>query len=183
MRGTTRRPFSDRGRENKVVDCFWFAHATSLTKRLGLQTSRPPPHRVILRHADLKKWASCGRVIGEPWKSKILMKGLPYTYRSWRRQMSASIRWIKMLAQKQFLIKNSDPPSNFDTKGRGNSQNKWTTNGNTSYQLKSFLQHSVIICASRDPQCMTFWFTLSENFKKKSSRDDFCKTVETRFQK
>ena len=92
--------------------------------------------------------------------------------------MCASIRWIKMLAQTQFLIKNSDPPSNSDTRGRRNSQNKWTPNGDTSCQLNSFLQHTVIICASRDPQCMTFrpqinklgWAEI-HFVKKKSNRD------------
>ena len=100
--------------------------------------------------------SSCGRVIGEPWKSKILMKGLPYTYRVWQCEMFVSIRWIKMLAQRQFLFKNSDPPSNLDTGGRWNQKTKWNANANTSYQMKSFLQHSVAICASRDPQWMTF---------------------------
>ena len=68
--------------------------------------------------------SSCGRVIGEPWKSKILMKGLPYTYRTWRREMFVNKRWMKMRTQIQFPFKNSDPASNFDTRGRGNSQNK-----------------------------------------------------------
>ena len=68
--------------------------------------------------------SSCGRVIGEPWKSKILMKGLPYTYRTWRREMFVNKRWMKMRTQIQFPFKNSDPASNSDTGGRGNSQNK-----------------------------------------------------------
>ena len=74
--------------------------------------------------------SSCGRVIGEPWKSKILMKGLPYTYRTWRREMFAADWWIKNHAQARFLVKKSDPPSNFDTRGSINSQNKWSFNGN-----------------------------------------------------
>ena len=73
--------------------------------------------------------SSCGRVIGEPWKSKILMKGLPYTYRTWSREMRVLIRWIRNHSQNQFLVKNSDPPSNLDTRGRRNSQNKRCFNG------------------------------------------------------
>ena len=73
--------------------------------------------------------SSCGRVIGEPWKSKILMKGLPYTYRIWPRKMSVVDCWIKIHAQIQVLVKKSDPPSNFDTGGSINSQNKWSFNG------------------------------------------------------
>ena len=73
--------------------------------------------------------SSCGRVIGEPWKSKILMKGLPYTYKIWPRKMSVVDCWIKNHAQIQFLVKKSDPPSNFDTGGSINSQNKWSSNG------------------------------------------------------
>jgi hypothetical protein len=147
--------------------------------------------------------SSCGRVIGEPWKSKILMKGLPYTYRTWRREMSVSIEWIKRHSQNQFPVKNSDPPSNSDTRGRRNSQNKWSFNGTpdiktwclrcTMSQSWSALCHvpsTARYMHSRDPHCLTIRlydslrdFTLSENFKKKSSCDDFCKTVETRFQK
>mgnify|MGYP005816263881 CR=1 FL=1 len=74
--------------------------------------------------------SSCGRVIGEPWKSKLNVKGWPYTYRTWRREMSATKRWIKMHARIQFPFKNSDPASNLDTRGGGNSQNKWSFNGN-----------------------------------------------------
>ena len=73
--------------------------------------------------------SSCGRVIGEPWKSKILMKGLPYTYRIWPRKMSVVDCWIKIHAPIQVLVKKSDPPSNFDTGGSINSQNKWSFNG------------------------------------------------------
>ena len=104
--------------------------------------------------------SSCGRVIGEPWKSKILMKGLPDTYRTWSREMCVIIRWVKMLAQSQFLVKNSDPPSNSDTRGRRNSQNKWNANGR---KLMSTEVISLACCHymcqhshNRDPQaCST----------------------------
>ena len=82
--------------------------------------------------------SSCGRVIGEPWKSKILMKGLPYTYRTWSREMCVLIRWIRNHSQIQFPVKNSEPPRNFGTGGRRNSQNKRCVNGTKDINRWSF---------------------------------------------
>ncbi len=87
--------------------------------------SLPCGHEISGRLPSL----SCGRVIGEPWKSKLNVKGWPYTYRTWAREMRVLIRWIKRHSQNQFPLKNSDPPSNSDTRGRRNSQNKWSFNG------------------------------------------------------
>ncbi len=64
--------------------------------------------------------SSCGRVIGEPWKSKLNVKGWPYTYMLWRREMFVTITWIKKHSQIQFLLKNSDPQRNSATGGSRN---------------------------------------------------------------
>ncbi len=103
--------------------------------------------------------SSCGRVIGEPWKSKILMKGLPYTYRTWSCAMRVLIRLMKMHSQIQFPVKNSDPPSNSDTRGRRNSQNKWSVNGRKLMSTEVIsLACSHYMCRhshNRDPHCLT----------------------------
>ena len=95
---------------------------------------------VELRIGDISHppLSSCGRVIGEPWKSKILMKGLPYTYRTWSREMWVKIRWIRNHSQIQFPVKNSEPPRNFGTGGRRNSQNKRCVNGTKDINRWSF---------------------------------------------
>ena len=80
----------------------------------------------------------CGRVIGEPWKSKLNVKGWPYTYRTWRREMSVTITWIKNHFQNQHPVKNSDPARNFDTGGFRKSQNNIRLNRNKDIKRGSF---------------------------------------------
>ncbi len=81
---------------------------------------------------------SCGRVIGEPWKSKLNVKGLHYTYRTWRREMFATITWIKNHFQNQHPVKNSDPARNFDTGGFRKSQNNIRLNRSEDIKWGSF---------------------------------------------
>ena len=137
--------------------------------------------------------SSCGRVIGEPWKSKLNVKGWSYTYRTWRREMSASIEWIKNHSRIQFLVKNSEPPRNFDTGGRRNSQNKRCVNGtkdinrwsfrctmSQSWSALSDVPHGL---RSRCPIGVGWKFILSKGNQTVTGRDDFFRNVETRSQK
>ena len=94
--------------------------------------SLPCGHEIFGRLPSLP----CGRVIGEPWKSKLNVKGWPYTHRTWSREMRVIIRWIKMHSQITILLKNSDPQRNSGTEGFINSQTLWTPNGKHKLSTK-----------------------------------------------
>ena len=71
--------------------------------------------------------------------------------------------WIRNHAQIQFLVKKSDPPSNFDTRGSINSQNKWGFNGTFVINWSGFAAHSFHMrlltawhCHNHDPHRGTF---------------------------